>query len=135
MFQLTRSLKTVAKLSLKTKLYQPTSILARRSYSDHSLTFDEHSAQYVNFFNEVDDVYELQRGLTNCFSYDLVPSPSVLEAALKASRRVNSYSTAVRIFEGIKDKVDNETQYNEYVKELEPIRKQLSILTKEELGL
>lgn len=41
-----------------------------------------------------------QRNLNNAFAYDLVPSPSVLTAALKAARRVNDYPTAVRIFEG-----------------------------------
>ena len=42
----------------------------------------------------------LQRNLNNAFAYDLVPSPSVITAALKAARRVNDYPTAVRIFEG-----------------------------------
>jgi hypothetical protein len=41
-----------------------------------------------------------QRNLNNAFAYDLVPSPSVLTAALKAARRVNDFPTAVRIFEG-----------------------------------
>ena len=34
------------------------------------------------------------------FAYDLVPSPSVIVAALKAARRVHDFPTAVRIFEG-----------------------------------
>ena len=42
----------------------------------------------------------VQRNLNNAFAYDLVPSPSVITAALKAARRVNDYPTAVRIFEG-----------------------------------
>lgn len=41
-----------------------------------------------------------QRNLNNAFAYDLVPSPSVIAAALKAARRVNDFGTAVRIFEG-----------------------------------
>ena len=41
-----------------------------------------------------------QRNLNNAFAYDLVPSPSVCIAALKAARRVNDYPTAVRVFEG-----------------------------------
>jgi hypothetical protein len=43
----------------------------------------------------------IQRNLNNAFAYDLVPSPSVLTAALKAARRVNDFPTAVRIFEGM----------------------------------
>lgn len=41
-----------------------------------------------------------QRNLNNAFAYDLVPSPAVVTAALKAARRVNDFATAVRIFEG-----------------------------------
>ena len=46
------------------------------------------------------DVFELQRNLNNAFAYDLVPSPTVITAALRAARRVNDFPTAVRIFEG-----------------------------------
>jgi hypothetical protein len=41
-----------------------------------------------------------QRNLNNAFAYDLVPSPTVIAAALKAARRVNDFPTAVRVFEG-----------------------------------
>jgi cytochrome c oxidase subunit 5a len=79
-------------------------------------------------------LFELQRGLNNCFAYDLVPSVAVVESALKAARRVNDYPTSVRIFEGIQDKVENKKQYEEYLTELEPLRKELGIETKTELG-
>lgn len=49
------------------------------------------------------DVFELQRNLNNAFAYDLVPSPTVITAALRAARRVNDYPTAVRVFEGTCD--------------------------------
>lgn len=49
------------------------------------------------------DVFELQRNLNNAFAYDLVPSPSVIIAALRAARRVNDFPTAVRVFEGKQD--------------------------------
>jgi cytochrome c oxidase subunit 5a len=42
----------------------------------------------------------VQRNLNNAFAYDLVPSPAVITAALRAARRVNDFPTAVRIFEG-----------------------------------
>ncbi|MBE3047083.1 hypothetical protein IMZ48_32080 [Candidatus Bathyarchaeota archaeon] len=41
-----------------------------------------------------------QRNLNNAFAYDLVPSASVIVAALNAARRVNDFATAVRVFEG-----------------------------------
>jgi len=57
--------------------------------------------RYEKEFDQVQDVFELQRNLNNAFAYDLVPSPSVITAALRAARRVNDFPTAVRIFEGI----------------------------------
>ena len=72
-----------------------------------------------------------QRNLNNCFAYDLVPSPTVITAALRAARRVNDFPSAVRVFEGIKFKVENKSQYEEYLQELEPIREELGIPLKE----
>jgi cytochrome c oxidase subunit 5a len=96
----------------------------------------------------------------------LVPSPSVLTAALKAARRVNDFPTAVRIFEGtyslnggtseippriiddrpaedkvlildllpgIKAKVENRGQYDQYLAELAPLREELGVSLKEDL--
>ena len=66
--------------------------------SCHVLTPAAH--RYEKEFENVQDVFELQRNLNNAFAYDLVPSPSVVIAALRAARRVNDFPTAVRIFEG-----------------------------------
>ncbi|KAI4210018.1 MAG: hypothetical protein L6R36_009528 [Xanthoria steineri] len=74
-----------------------------------------------------------QRNLNNAFAYDLVPSPSVITAALRAARRVNDYPTAVRIFEGIKAKVENQGQYEEYLDDLKPLREELGVNLKEDL--
>jgi cytochrome c oxidase subunit 5a len=79
----------------------------------------------VNFFQSAQDLFELQRGLNNCFAHDLVPSPAVIEAALRAARRVNDYSTAVRVFEGIREKVENKQQYHAYLEELKSVREEL----------
>ncbi|OAA67005.1 Cytochrome c oxidase, subunit Va [Niveomyces insectorum RCEF 264] len=96
-------------------------------------TFEEFSARYEKEFDAVQDVFELQRNLNNAFAYDLVPSPSVLVAAIKAARRVNDYPTAVRVFEGIKAKVENKGQYQQYLDELKPLREELGILLKEDM--
>ncbi|KAF9582359.1 Cytochrome c oxidase subunit 6 [Lunasporangiospora selenospora] len=98
-------------------------------------TFEHYTERFIKFFDGVDDVFELQRGLNNAFGYDLVPSPSVIEAALKASRRVNDYATAVRILEGVKAKTNSDSIYKQYLEELAPLKKELGIETKEELGL
>ncbi|KAI0514388.1 cytochrome c oxidase subunit [Xylaria bambusicola] len=96
-------------------------------------TFEEFTARYEKEFDSVQDVFELQRNLNNAFAYDLVPSPSVLQAALKAARRVNDFPTAVRVFEGVKAKVENNGQYEQYLAELKPLREELGIVLKEDL--
>ncbi|GAM83882.1 hypothetical protein ANO11243_018720 [Dothideomycetidae sp. 11243] len=97
----------------------------------HEESFEEFTARYEKEFEAVQDVFELQRNLNNAFAYDLVPSPSVITAALRAARRVNDYPTAVRIFEGIKAKVENKAQYDDYLRELEPLREELGVNLKE----
>ncbi|RXK38593.1 cytochrome c oxidase subunit 5a [Tremella mesenterica] len=96
-------------------------------------SFDAFNTRYRNFFTACGDLFELQRGLNNCFAYDLVPTTEVIEAALKCSRKVNDYATAVRILEGIKEKVENKGQYEAYLKELKPVIDELGISSKEEL--
>ncbi|KAG9236695.1 putative cytochrome c oxidase subunit 6, mitochondrial [Amylocarpus encephaloides] len=99
----------------------------------HEESFEEFTARYEKEFDQVHDVFELQRNLNNAFAYDLVPSPSVLVAALKAARRVNDFPTAVRIFEGIKAKVENRGQYDQYLEELKPLREELGVSLKEDM--
>jgi len=101
--------------------------LARASSTAHQETFESFTERYVNFFQSAEDLFEVQRGLNNCFAHDLVPAPAVVESALRASRRVNDYATAVRIFEGIKEKVENKTQYQAYLDELKPVREELGV--------
>ncbi|KAL9630942.1 MAG: hypothetical protein Q9164_006162 [Protoblastenia rupestris] len=102
----------------------------------HEESFEEFTARYEKEFDGVQDVFELQtqqRNLNNAFAYDLVPSPSVVTAALRAARRVNDYPTAVRIFEGIKVKVENRGQYHEYLRDLEALREELGVDLQEDL--
>ena len=105
-----------------------TTLLVRPSSSHAQESFESFSERYVNFFQNAEDLFEVQRGLNNCFAHDLVPSASVVEAAVRAARRVNDYATAVRVFEGIKEKVENKAQYQAYVDELRPLREELGEL-------
>lgn len=106
-----------------------------RSYSSahEEESYEAFTERYSKFFESVEDSFELQRGLNNCFAYDLVPGTPIVEAALKAARRLNDYPTAVRIFEGVKEKVENQSQYKAYLDEFADLRKELGIATKEEL--
>ncbi|KAJ7083348.1 COX5A-domain-containing protein [Mycena belliarum] len=109
-------------------------VVRARSYSDHPQeTFESFTERYVNFFNQAEDIFEVQRGLNNCFAHDLVPAPSVIEAAVRASRRVDDFATAVRVFNGVKVKVENKTQYKDYIEELKGLREELGITLEEEL--
>ncbi|KAJ7631672.1 COX5A-domain-containing protein [Mycena polygramma] len=110
------------------------SLARSRAYSDHPQeTFESFTERYVEFFNKAEDIFEVQRGLNNCFAHDLVPSPSVIEAAVRASRRVDDFATAVRVFNGVKVKVENKKQYQDYVEELKGLRQELGIELEEEL--
>ncbi|ROT43108.1 cytochrome c oxidase polypeptide VI [Sodiomyces alkalinus F11] len=106
---------------------------AVRSGDHGEETFEEFTARFEKEFDGVNDVFELQRNLNNAFAYDLVPSPVVIAAALRAARRVNDFATAVRIFEGIKAKVENKGQYEQYLAELKPLREELGVPLKEDI--
>ncbi|KAG5338542.1 hypothetical protein E4T56_gene18610 [Termitomyces sp. T112] len=122
-----------ARPSILARTARATPSLVRLASGHAQESYESFSERYVKFFQNAEDLFEVQRGLNNCFAHDLVPSPSVVEAALRASRRVNDFSTAVRIFEGIKEKVENKQQYQAYLEELKGIREELGINTKEEL--
>ncbi|KAJ6457386.1 COX5A-domain-containing protein [Mycena sanguinolenta] len=109
-------------------------VVRSRAYSDHQQeTFESFTTRYATFFNEAEDIFEVQRGLNNCFAHDLVPAPSVIEAAVRAARRVNDFATAVRIFNGVKVKVENKKQYQDYLDELKGLREELGLTLEEEL--
>lgn len=120
------------------RIATPSSLISfQRAYSGgHDAAEESFSAfneRYTQFFEGVQDLFELQRGLNNCFAYDLVPAVPTVEAALRAARRVNDLPTAIRIFEGLKEKVENKTQYKAYLDELKPLRDELGVPTKEEM--
>ncbi|KAG0035520.1 Cytochrome c oxidase subunit 6 [Podila clonocystis] len=134
---LSRPLAAAARVQVARSAIATRSAVQIRNYSSEHQeeSFEHFTERFVKFFDNVDDLFELQRGLNNAFGYDLVPSPSVIEAALKAARRVNDYPTAVRIFEGLKVKAGSEALYKQYLDELAPLKAQLGVETKEELGV
>jgi cytochrome c oxidase subunit 5a len=95
------------------------------AHAHETESYESFNTRYSTFFQNVPDVFELQRGLNNCFAYDLVPSTQVIESALRAARRVDDYATAVRILEGVKEKVENKGQYEAYLQELKPVISEL----------
>ncbi|KAF8514306.1 COX5A-domain-containing protein [Gautieria morchelliformis] len=129
-----RILPSLLRTTARSAVAPATFYSSRSAASAHGQeSFEAFTARYVSFFQSAPDLFEVQRGLNNCFAHDLVPAPSVIEAALRAARRVDDYATAVRIFEGIKEKVENKGQYAQYVEELKGVREELGIHLKEEL--
>ncbi|KAG6809372.1 hypothetical protein H0H92_000510 [Tricholoma furcatifolium] len=126
-------LRASARSSTLLKASRATPSLVRFASGHAQESYESFSERYIQFFQNAEDLFEVQRGLNNCFAHDLVPSTGVVEAALRASRRVDDYSTAVRIFEGIKEKVENKQQYQAYLEELKGVREELGISLKEEL--
>lgn len=95
------------------------------AHAHETESFEAFNNRYHSFFTSCNDLFELQRGLNNCFAYDLVPTTEVIDAALKCARKVNDYATAVRILEGVKEKVENKGQYQAYLDELKPTIQEL----------
>jgi cytochrome c oxidase subunit 5a len=99
------------------------------AHAHETESFQAFNDRYTSFFQNCSDLFELQRGLNNCFAYDLVPNTQVITEALKCARKVNDYATAVRILEGVKEKVENVGQYKAYIEELSPVIKDLGEFT------
>ncbi|KAJ3316343.1 Cytochrome c oxidase subunit 6 [Blyttiomyces sp. JEL0837] len=111
-----------------------------RLYSDHELDpakkkdYDAYVQQWLTHFNTVEDDFELERGLNHIFAMDWAPSVEVVAEAIKASRRLNTFATAVRVLEALEHKVHNKGQYEAYLKELKPLLEDLGVVDKHGLG-
>ncbi|XP_014910338.1 cytochrome c oxidase subunit 5A, mitochondrial-like [Poecilia latipinna] len=80
--------------------------------------------------------HALRKGMNMLIGYDLVPEPKILEAVLRACRRLNDLASAIRILEAVKDKAGPHKDIYPYViQELKPVLSELGISTPEELGL
>lgn len=114
------------------------SLVAARCYSQAKHESDEEfDARWVTYFNKPDiDAWELRKGVNTLIGYDLVPEPKILDAALRACRRLNDFASTVRILEAVKDKAGPHKDIYPYViQELRPTLDELGISTPEELGL
>ncbi|ELR59225.1 Cytochrome c oxidase subunit 5A, mitochondrial [Bos mutus] len=116
----------------------PVAVQSLRCYSHGSHETDEEfDARWVTYFNKPDiDAWELRKGMNTLVGYDLVPEPKIIDAALRACRRLNDFASAVRILEVVKDKAGPHKEIYPYViQELRPTLNELGISTPEELGL
>ncbi|XP_058502515.1 cytochrome c oxidase subunit 5A, mitochondrial [Solea solea] len=112
--------------------------LASRWYSHGKQETDEEfDARWVTYFNKQDiDAWELRKGMNTLIGYDLVPEPKIIEAVLRACRRLDDFASAVRVLEAVKDKAGPHKDIYPYlIQELQPVLKELGISTPEELGI
>ncbi|KAH6585074.1 hypothetical protein BASA50_000379 [Batrachochytrium salamandrivorans] len=116
------------------------SLLPRRQYSSHELDpankseYDAYVQQWMKHFTNLEDDFELERGLNHIFAADWVPSVELIAEALKASRRLNTFPTAVRVLEGLEEKAYKAEQYQAYLRELKPLLEDLGIPERKDLG-
>ncbi|KAL3090180.1 hypothetical protein niasHS_006632 [Heterodera schachtii] len=98
--------------------------------------FDQH---FIDYLNKPDiDGWEIRKALTELGNFDVVPDPKVVEAALRAIRRVNDFALAIRFLEQIKYKCGGPKSrsivYPYIIQEVKPVMDELGIPTLEEIG-
>lgn len=98
-------------------------------------TEEQFDQRYVDYFSKPDiDGWEVRKGINDMQGYDLVPEPKIMIACLKACRRVNDHSLAVRYLEAVFRKANYRKDIIEYLmSEIQPTLKELGISTPAEL--
>lgn len=99
-------------------------------------TPEEFDQRYLNYFNKPDiDGWEVRKGINDMTGFDLIPEPKIMIAALKACRRVNDHSLAVRYIEAVHRKANHNKEIVDYLmKEIQPTLNELGISTPAEMG-
>ncbi|KAI6191070.1 Cytochrome c oxidase polypeptide Va [Aphelenchoides bicaudatus] len=98
--------------------------------------FDKH---FIDYFSRPEiDGWEARKAMTELHNFDVIPDPKVVEAALRACRRVNDYALAIRFLESIKikcgTKKNRELIYPWIIQQIKPTLEELGISTIEDLG-
>ncbi len=127
----------IARASLSRASFRP--ILSARNYATdldpaNKSDYASYVAMWQTHFQTCEDNFELERGLNHIFAADWVPSYEVIADALQASRRLNTFATAVRILEALEGKAENKQQYEKYIQELKPLLSELGVPERKELG-
>ena len=122
---------------LQNAVRTPVAVQQRLSHGKPELSDEEFDQKYVDYFSRSDiDHWECRKGMNDLARMDLVPEPKIIIAALKACRRLNDYSMAVRFLESIKDKCGSKVDeiYPWIIQEIRPTLDELGVNTPEELG-
>ncbi|EDV30213.1 uncharacterized protein Dana_GF23167 [Drosophila ananassae] len=114
-----------------------TRVAAVRSLHGTEESAEEFDKRYEKYFSrEGIDGWEIRKGMNDLLGMDLVPSPKIVEAGLRAARRVNDIALAIRWLEGCKYKCGDQmaTLYPYILEKVTPTLKELGVPTLEELG-
>lgn len=128
-----------------TSIYSTQQIRTRYNPSNPGLSFpkegieeteEEFDKRWENYFNKADiDGWELRKGINDMQNYDLIPEPKIMCAVLRACRRVNDHSLAVRYLEAVWRKAECKKEIVDYLlQEIRPTLNELGISTPEEMG-
>ncbi|VDN52873.1 unnamed protein product, partial [Dracunculus medinensis] len=98
--------------------------------------FDQH---FIDYFNRPEiDGWEVRKALGELHNCDVIPDPKIVEAALRACRRINDFALCLRIFEALKIKCGTKKNrkiiYPYIMQQIKPTLDELGIPTLEELG-
>uniref|UniRef100_A0A1A9ZCE0 Cytochrome c oxidase subunit 5A, mitochondrial n=1 Tax=Glossina pallidipes TaxID=7398 RepID=A0A1A9ZCE0_GLOPL len=112
-------------------------VSAVRALHGHDIPAEEFDKRYEDYFNRSDiDGWEVRKGMNDLLGMDLVPAPKIVEAGLKACRRVNDIALAIRWLEGVKDKCGDKTDeiFPYIMDSVRPTLAELGVPTLEELN-
>jgi len=108
-----------------------------RSSHGQEISEEAFDKKYEDFFSRKEiDGWEVRKGMNDLMGMDLVPNPRIIDAALKACRRVNDLALAIRWLEGCKEKCGDQvnTIYPYLIEQVRPTLSELGIPTPEELN-
>lgn len=113
--------------------YNPGITSPRSGEEETDEQFDD---RMVKYFDRPDiDGWEIRKGINDMQTMDMIPEPKIIIAALKACRRVNDHSLAVRYLEAIKFKTGGRQHVWDYLmEEIRPTLNELGISTLDEMG-
>ncbi|CAG0890247.1 unnamed protein product [Cyprideis torosa] len=133
MFRLTLSRVGLRALAPRSN---PVATISVRQASTAEESDEEFDQRFIRFFSRPEiDGWEIRKGFKDLYSYDVIPDPKIVDAALRACRRVNDHSLAVRILETVNAKCAHHPKVWPYVvSKIRPTLDELGVSLPEELG-
>ncbi|CAF2981147.1 unnamed protein product [Rotaria socialis] len=120
------------------KTARPVWATMQRNMSSHNKETDEEFDQRwkAYFDRPAIDGWDIRQGINHMNRLDLIPEPDIIKACLKACRRANDHSLAVRYLEAIRYKsntVSNQV-WPWILQEIRPTLNELGVSIPEDLG-